>query len=349
MDGDPFETIAVAPPELPAADAERLFLERYGIEARARALISERDQNFLMRAGDGPCAVLKIANAAEDPVATGFQIDALLHVEATDASVPVPRVLRTRDGEVSFDLAIGDARHRVRAVSWLAGEPLADRSPGRLLAANIGATLGRLDRALEGFAHPGERQPLLWDMSRAPELRRLLPQIRDAGLRAQVERVLAEFTSRALPRFASLRQQVIHNDANPDNLLVDADGDAVTGIIDFGDMVRLPRIVEVAVAASYLRTNGAGALAPIAELLRGYASECELECVEIDLLPLLIRTRLATTIAILEWRRSLRGADDEYLVGANESEATARPFLSRLEALPDAEAAASLRNVLGMR
>lgn len=347
MHDDPFETIALPPPELPAADAERLFRERYGIDARAKALVSERDQNFLMRAGDGPRAVLKIANAAEDPVATGFQIEALLHVEATDESVPVPRVLRTRDDEVAFDLQIGDARHRVRAVSWLEGEPLAGRTPGPELAASLGATLGRLDRALEAFSHPGERQPLLWDMSRAPELLRLLPHIRDVRVRAQVERVLQEFSSQALPEFPSLRQQVIHNDANPDNLLVGAGGDAVTGIIDFGDMVKLPRIVEVAVAASYLRTQDETELALISDLLRGYAAECALERIEVDLLPLLVRTRLATTVAILEWRRSLRGADDEYLAGAEAAESTAQPFLARLEALPDQDAAGFLRNAIG--
>ena len=346
MQGDPFETIAVPPPALPAADAEALVLERYGIDARAKPLVSERDQNFLLTGSDGRRAVLKIANAAEDRLATEFQIDALLHVEATDATVPVPRVLRTLDGDTAFDLRIDKARHRVRVVSWLDGAPLARQTPGSALAFSLGATLGRLNRALADFRHPGERQPLLWDMSRAPALKRLLPMIRDPGQRRLVERVLDEFSRQALPRFASLQQQVIHNDANPDNLLVDENAERITGIIDFGDMVRLPRVVELAVAAAYLRAGMHDPPGPIADLVRGYASTAEIDPVELDLLPLLVRARLATTIAILEWRRSLRGADDEYLVGTDESESAAWPFLQRLESLPDADMAAALRAVL---
>ena len=56
---------------------------------------------------DGRAFVLKITNAAEDPVVTDFQIRALLHIAAQQADVRVPEVVPTLDGEHSFRLDTG--------------------------------------------------------------------------------------------------------------------------------------------------------------------------------------------------------------------------------------------------
>ena len=54
------------------------------------------------------------------------------------------------------------------------------------------------------------------------------------------------------PRLAGLRHQVIHNDYHLFNVLVaQDDASRVTGIIDFGDMIRAPLVAEVATAAAY--------------------------------------------------------------------------------------------------
>jgi Ser/Thr protein kinase RdoA (MazF antagonist) len=50
---------------------------------------------------------------------------------------------------------------------------------------------------------------------------------------------------------ADLPQQTTQNDANDHNIVVDASGNAVAGIIDFGDMVHTARVNELAICIAY--------------------------------------------------------------------------------------------------
>lgn len=336
-----FRTIATPPPPVEAAAALELAGRHYGIEASARPLTSERDANFLLTATDGSRFVMKIANAAEDRQATAFQIAALLHVES--AGLPLPRIRRTLDGASSFDLDTEQGSHTVRLVSFLDGILLEDIGQSVQLARCLGKLLGRVDRVLEPFRHPGETQAVLWDINRAGELARFLPLVADADARRLVTRVLEDFEIRVRPLLDELPWQVIHNDANPANVLASPKGDDIAGIIDFGDMLRAPRIFELAVAGAYQRAFDDDPLALVAPLVSGYASAMPVADAEIEVLPALIRTRLAATVLILEWRRSLRGAGDDYLTAALESERTALPFLRRLDELGDERATAALR------
>ena len=65
--------------------------------------------------------------------------------------------------------------------------------------------------------------------------------------RALAEKFMARFTDHVLPRLASLRSQVIHNDYHLYNVLVAPDDHArIVGVIDFGDMLHAPLVGEVA-------------------------------------------------------------------------------------------------------
>lgn len=335
---DPFVAIATEPPALPASEAIAIAREHYGLEVGARPLVSERDQNFLLDGADGRRCILKIANAAEDPAVTTFQIEALLHIGAQQtADLSVPAIVPTVDGESYLRVEHDGASHIVRVVSFLPGEPLGDHVPSSEIARELGRWLARLDRSLTGFRHAGEQPNLLWDMKRAGELRRLLPHVADDECRDLLEATIAEFETDALPVFEQLPWQVIHNDANPANILVR--GDRVSGLIDFGDMLYSPRIIELGVAGAYLRVLDGNPLALIVDLLFGYHGETRLAREEVNVLHTLIKTRLATTVAILYWRASLRSADDAYLAAAIESESSALEFLQRLAAIPSANAA----------
>ncbi len=67
-----------------------------------------------------------------------------------------------------------------------------------------------------------------------------------------VERALARYDRHVAPVLPTLRSQVIHNDMTLDNLLVD--GDAVAGILDFGDMAHTALVLDLpAMLQSVLR------------------------------------------------------------------------------------------------
>ena len=232
------------PPSLAARDVQRLLRERYGVDGTLSPLVSERDQNFRLA---------KIANLQEAARVTDFQVEALRHLERAGCPVPVPRVVPAVDGSLVTGFADGDELFRMRLVTWVSGKPLAGAPPADpALSRLLGESLARLDAGLEDFSHPGEHQELLRD---------------------RVSRCFDDFERQALPVFPSLRTQVIHNDLNPGNVLITGDRPArVAGVIDFGDMVRAPLIVDAAIAASYLRSDADDALAPAAALVAGVGS-----------------------------------------------------------------------------
>ena len=198
------------------------------------------------------------------------------------------------------------------------------------LAQNLGECAATLDLALAGFEHSGQAQSLLWDLQKASQLRDITSYIADAKLRAAAESCLDDFDERVVPTLSDLRRQVVHSDLHGDNVLVE--NDQITGVIDFGDMLRAPLVAEVAVASAYLRAaaDETDLLVLVGPFIAAYHSVLPLFDDEIGLLFDLIRARLVATIAILCWRTATRGADDEYSSQNQSGESDAEMFLLRL-------------------
>ena len=328
---DPLRVIASAPPTFRAEDARDVLKEQYGIDGVLESLVSERDQNYRVTQADGQQFVLKIANAAEQKTVTEIQVQALLHIENKRCAVATPRIVRTRDGSVSTTMVDNAVVHICRLVTYLPGRPAGDVPVDETLARNIGRSLAEIDIALADFEHVGESQALLWDLQRALEARPLLRQVRDDVLRESVSSCLADFAEDGLHRLQALPRQVIHGDLNTGNVLVAADDAAsVAGVIDFGDMVRAPKVADLAIAASYMRSEADDPLALIAALVAGYDEVVRLVRDEVVLLYDLVRVRLAISIAILHWRVSARAAEDAYRQASIHSEADAALFFRLL-------------------
>ena len=328
-------TTGVPPaPQFAASEIRELLRRQYGIKGDLQPLTSERDQNMRVTTATGQQFVLKIANVTEQPVCADFQIKALTHMQAGECGVTVPKIIHTRRGDAASIIVAGTAQHIVRLVSYVPGIPCADISPGVELARSLGECFASVGVALRDFKHPGDRPTLLWDMQRASDLRGLIAHVDEPDVQAAVGLCLDDFEKKALPCFERLRSQVIHSDLNPGNVLVSAaDNSRVVGVIDFSDMVRAPLIVDVAIAASYLRSDGDDMLALIAPFVAAYDSVVPLEPRELEMLYDLIRTRLTTTILLMRWRRLTRGDSDIYSQHTMQSESNADRFLLRLNAL----------------
>jgi 4-aminobutyrate aminotransferase-like enzyme/Ser/Thr protein kinase RdoA (MazF antagonist) len=173
----------------------------------------------------------------------------------------------------------------VRLLTWLEGRPWAD-APGDL--ESLGRTVARVDRALAGFDHPAMRRHHAWDLRNASDL----------GIE--------------IPALDHLPHQVIHNDANEHNVLVAADG-AVTGLIDFGDVVWTARVCGLAVAGAYAmqgRPDPARAVVPV---VRGYHEVTPVRADELAVLFELMVVRLRMSVAMAE-RQFAAAPDNEYLL-----------------------------------
>lgn len=295
-------------------DDARLAVEDvYGLSGTVKRLSSERDETFLFTRADGTDFVLKIANPAEDPAALEFQDGALLHLEAAAPTVPVPRLVRTKDGEQSRTLATADGPRIMRLLTFLPGE-LQYRTPTtEAQSRNVGRALAELGFGLEAYDGRPPAGKLMWDISHTLDLAAVVDHVAPER-RAQAAGVIAEF-EHALPAIAALkRRQIIHNDFNPHNILLDpASPTHVVGIIDFGDMVHAPLINDLAVGLSYhLATDNWQARTRA--LLEGFLSARPLEPAEIALLPLLCRCRLAMSIIIAEWRSARFPENRDYIM-----------------------------------
>jgi len=295
--------------QMAPSEAAALVRDLFGVEGAAEPLTSERDLNFRVRSNGGAQYVLKIANAAEPESSILFQNRALRRLEAVDPALPVPRVVATRDGE---DCARVDGC-LTRLLTWLDGPLMHQRPRTPAMRRSLGQTHARLHGALADMAGPDEAAPLLWDLQHMLQLEPLVPHIA-AERRHLVEAALERFKTRVAPALGALRAQVVHNDLNPHNVIVSEAGDAVTGVIDFGDMVHAPCICDVAIAAAYHVRREGDPFADISEYVSAYNAVSPLRADERDLLTDLIVSRMAMSTLISTWRAALHPDNSAYIL-----------------------------------
>ncbi len=329
------EVLDAPPPPASVEDVVALAREHFGLEAVAKPLTGERDRNFHLRAQDGAEYVLKVVHPAEDPAVTDFQGQALLHLEKTDASLPVPRARLPLT--VRWQVQ-GQPDRLVRIYSWLPGRPLHLATPSVAQRHNLGTLLARLGLALKDFSHPAQNHVLLWDIQHAARVRPLLAHLEDPAQRAIPERLLDVFEQQAVPVMQRLRKQVIHNDFNPHNVLADAvDDEVIAGVIDFGDMVYAPLVQDLATACAYQVQPDGHPLAGPADVAAAFHAVCPLLPEEIDILFDLLAIRAVISVAISGWRAKKQPDNAPYIL-RNYPRAWAG--MERLAAIPRDEARA---------
>ncbi|WP_168211222.1 phosphotransferase enzyme family protein [Actinosynnema sp. ALI-1.44] len=128
----------------------------------------------------------------------------------------------------------------------------------------------------------------------------------------------------------------MHNDFSPHNLLVDTSG-TLTGILDFGDVVRTAVVFDLAIALSNLLRADAEDLwaAPLA-WLRGYVRVRPVPDEELALLPLLCTARLVQRALIASWRAQRDPARAAYVLShASRDWATAHAARTGLDTTAD--------------
>ena len=274
------------------AEARRIAQEYFGVDAAAAPLAGEFDDNFHLTTPSGAEYVLKIMRPNCPPEFLDLQCRALDRL----AGLPVPRVahkpVETRDGRL------------VWLLDWLPGKLLADTLPhAPALLSNLGRLLGHIDAALENFSHPYADRELKWDLMRAAWIRDYLEHV---PRRAILEEILGRYE--ALD-FGGFRRSVIHGDANTHNVL--AEGDRITGLIDFGDIHHGATVAELAVACAYAALGKPDPISAMAHVARGYQEIYPLTELELDALFTLIVTRLAVSAANSAYLKTLSPLEEQ--------------------------------------
>ena len=192
--GQMIDPLEVPIPELADAEIARIARDRYGLTGALHHLGGERDRNVRIDTDRGRF-VLKVANRAEGAAVIGLQVAALEHLAQVDPDLPVPRVVRSVDGEPVETVELDGTPHAVRVVTYLDGAPL-DPPLTAELATAAGAMLARIQRDLAGFFHPEAGRALLWDTRAAGRLVPWAKEIRDPALRALATETLKRFAAR---------------------------------------------------------------------------------------------------------------------------------------------------------
>jgi hydroxylysine kinase len=311
--------LSTTAPDLAPATVEALVRRLYGIEGRTQPLAGERDQNCLVQASDGRRYVLKISNPSEPPAVVDFQIAALEHIARASPEQPVPRVVRTLQGHTHDTIKLTEGvQTRVRMLSYLDGIQIRQTERTAAQRHAMGAGLAGLNRALHGFAHPGAVHDLLWNVATAHRLTEQLDSLVDGKRRALAQVFMDRFKVHVLPRLASLRSQVIHNDYHLYNVLVAPDDPArIVGIIDFGDMVHAPLVGEVATAAAFHMAGCTDPFEGPAQFVAAYHAVLPLTGAEQEVLADLLATRHLITALISEWRAARYPENRAYIMRHN--------------------------------
>ena len=306
-------------PDLAPTAVTDLVRLLYGIEGSVQALAGERDQNCLVKTVEGQRYVFKISNPSEPPAVVDFQIAALDHIARVSPEQPVPRVVRTLEGGTHGTITLpGGQPTRVRLLTYLDGVQIRETVRTAAQRRAMGTGLAGLNRALHGFTHRGANHDLLWNVAAAHRLAAKLDGIVDAQRRALAELFMKRFTDSVLPRLASLRSQVIHNDYHLYNVLVAPDDhERIVGIIDFGDMLHAPLVGEVATAASFHVTGSDDPFEGPAQFVAAYHAVLPLTGAEQEIVCDLMATRHLITVLISEWRAARYPENRAYIMRHN--------------------------------
>jgi len=328
-------------PHFSVQKAASIAEELYGIGGALTQLPSERDQNFLLTIDSDERFVLRIANGLEDPALLGAQHEILLHLSARFpfCQRPIP----SRHGRFLEEIATSDGeKNLVRLNTYLPGVPLAEiPAHSAKLLKDLGHKLGLLDKALVEFDHPAVHRNFHWDLANwQPVVGNFGKLVYDAQLQSAISHYEREFERDVAPLLDNLKRTCIHGDTNDYNILVDADSSAVTGIIDFGDIVYSYTVGDLAIALAYVVLTSDEPLTATTQVVTGYQEALPLEANEIEVLWGLMLMRLCMSICLAAYQQSQQ-PNNEYL---NISQQAIRTSLPRLLAIDRQEANATFRN-----
>ncbi len=319
--------------------AHDIAKDHFGIDGEATSLAGERNPNFLIVSPRGKY-ILKIHDLSEVPQIK-IQQDVLTSLSSLNG-FEIPKTVPSSAGELLTDLSDGKF---ARLLTWIDGDlwsqskDLSETNKVQLgkLIAVVDLKLAKLDASIHREVLD---QPFGWNAMQAEDLASDIELISDQDLQNQVQTIFDRAITKSLPKVRALKHQLIHNDANDNNVVVNAG--KVTGLIDFGDLIFAPRICGLAVGCAY-QLDARDPVASIYAIVRGYHEVAPLSPAELEVLFDLVCLRVATSV-VMAHRQLAADPDNEYL---SISQDYFRSLLPALTASSDRLAHYRLRNACG--
>ncbi|WIA22777.1 hypothetical protein OEZ86_009731 [Tetradesmus obliquus] len=264
-----FALEALDRPVISADEAAALVQCHWGLHVLSvKELGSYEDRNFLVTVAAGDAAqqqpqqqqqqqqqrVLKVTNAVHSSIPGFLEAQNSLFGHLGFHGLRCPAAEPTlADSRLIVGEQLAGGASKVRLLKFVPGDTLKGSSKSPQLLRSVGRYLARLDAALVEFWHPGIRPTHDWAIERVldavQQFRHLLP---DAAKRAAAQKVAELFQQLVLPAAGQLRKQLIHGDANENNIIVDPASQQVAALIDWSDAMVAWLVAEVAIAAAYV-------------------------------------------------------------------------------------------------
>jgi 4-aminobutyrate aminotransferase-like enzyme/Ser/Thr protein kinase RdoA (MazF antagonist) len=269
--------------------------------------------NFLLVEKSGKKNILKVSNSAHDYFFLEAQVKILQHLAKSDLAAQFQVYTLNKKGETLTEIMVDDQTYYIRILSFLEGTFWVEApEKNNALFQNLGIFLGKMDKSLEGFKHPGMHRHYTWDISTARDANYKMSYIKDAAKKRIADYFMLQFETEVLPALSSYRQAYTHNDANDYNVLVE--GNAIAGLIDFGDMVHTALINNVAVACTYAMLHQSDPLAAAVLVVKGYHNAYALEEKELSILYYLIAARLCISVTQSAYNGSLATNNEHHFI-----------------------------------
>ena len=285
----------------------------YGIEVKASVLNGYDELNFLLTEKSGKKNILKVSNSSLDYFFLEAQVKILQHLSKSDLAAEFQVYTLNKKGETLTEIIVEETTYYIRILSFLEGSFWVEApEKNKTLFENLGSFLGKMDKNLKGFKHPGMHRHYTWDISTARDANYKMNYIQDAAKKRIADYFMLQFETEVLPTLSSYRQAYTHNDANDYNVLVK--GDKIAGLIDFGDMVYTALINNVAVACTYAMLHQSDPLSAAVLVVKGYHSAYAIDEKELSILYYLIAARLCISVTQSAYNGSLDTKNEHHFI-----------------------------------
>lgn len=280
---------------LEAAISEFLFTN-YSLQGSLERLGGE-NLNYRVTTPDGRRWVLKIVDETQGEESAELEDRLVEHARKAGFALSLPAIEKNYQGRIDARIEIPvSGSYRARVLSFVNGALLENQPDISInLLSDVGFSLARLDKALEGFDHPALHRRHAWALPQAGRHRDKLRFVEDDEDRATVGWAFDRWSA-VVDRLDAFPGQAIHGDANPENILVE--GERVSGFVDFGDACHNPRVCELAICLAYLMMDRDDPLEAAGTVIEAYAAERPLAAAERGVLLPLVCGRLAVTVTM---------------------------------------------------
>ena len=291
----------------------QLIQTHYGINGDVKALEGYDELNFLLTTSDQKKYIVKIANTNHVFSFIEAQTKILAHLGKSKIANYFQYNLLNVEGKPLTYIKSQDKSYCIRILNFLEGQFWYElKNHSSHLFISLGSFLGNMDLALQNFSDPAMHREYTWDISTTLNTRYKLAAIKDHEKRRMVGYFIQQFETHVSPKIFTLRKGYVHNDANDYNVLTD--GESVTGLIDFGDMVYTAIINNVAVACTYAMLDQSDPIMVASKLIKGYHDIVPLEEKEVELLYYLIAGRLCISLTQSAYNASLESNNEHHFI-----------------------------------